>query len=194
MIMKKTVFIVPGYKHQPTNRAYVKIAKMLKDQGYLPVPISIPWKQTTISENTDYFLRKFRKKTKVGKKYILGFSYGAVIAFLASTKVRTAGLILCSLSPYFKEDLLKTRNPRFEDYINLNCSTLAKNLKAEKILMLYGEKEDRLLKNRVIDTFSEISNPNKYLIPIRNTEHNIGDSRYLNKIYQEVQRLDYTIN
>lgn len=93
---KRDVFIIPGYKHTPKFMAYRNIAQILKSQGFHTIPVAIPWKHTTISENTMYFLKKY-KKVKTKKKYLLGFSFGAMIAFLASTKVRVSGLILCSL-------------------------------------------------------------------------------------------------
>jgi len=40
---------------------------------------------------------------------IIGFSFGAMVAFIASQKIRPKKLILCSLSPYFNEDLKKLR-------------------------------------------------------------------------------------
>ncbi|OGH12048.1 MAG: hypothetical protein A2857_03565 [Candidatus Levybacteria bacterium RIFCSPHIGHO2_01_FULL_36_15] len=193
----KTIFIIPGFKHLPTNKAYKEIAKILKSQGYLPVPVTIRWRQTTISQNCEYFLKKY-KTINSKKKYILGFSFGAMIALLASTKVSVRGLILCSLSPYFREDLSKVNNSwisslitqRYQDFSKLHCATLAKKIKAKQILMLYGTKEARSLKKRVRQAFGQISSTHKYLIPIKKTEHDIGDRRYLNKIHQIAKQLN----
>ena len=176
---RKTVFIIPGFKQKPTSRAYKTISKILKSEGYFPVLVSIPWKKSTISENTEFFLKKY-KKIDTKKKYILGFSFGAMIAFLASTKVRTAGLILCSLSPYFKEDI--SSSP-------LRCTTLAKQTKAKQIHLLYGTRETKSLITRVTDAFDNINSTRKYLIPIQKTEHNIGDKRYLRTILQATRDL-----
>ena len=152
---------------------------MLKKDGYHPILVKIPWKKTTISENTTYFLEKY-KKINTKKKYILGFSFGAMIAFIASTKVSPSGLILCSLSPYFKEDM--SSSP-------LHCRTLAKQIKAKQIHMLYGAKETKPLINRVTKAFRYIPSMHKYLISIQQTEHNIGDKRYLHKIHQITKEL-----
>lgn len=179
-MQEKIIFIIPGFKHLPTSKAYKEIATILKSQGYLPILVKIPWKQTTISENTKYFLKKY-KKFNSRKKYILGFSLGAMIAFIASTKVRVSGLILCSLSPYFKEDLPSSL---------FDCATVAKKTKAKQILMLYGAKEAKALIKRVNEAFDQVSSTNKYLIPIRATEHNIGDKKYLNKIHQVAKTLN----
>ncbi len=180
MIEGKVVFIIPGFKHRPTNRAYKEIAKILKNEGYHPILITIPWKQATISENAEYFLKEY-KKIRAKKKYILGFSFGAMIAFIAATKVRTSGVILCSLSPYFKEDV---------SFSQLRCATLAKQIKAEQIHLLYGKNEARSVIRRVSETYRQISVTQKYLIPIKDTEHDIGNRRYLHTIAQIAKLLN----
>lgn len=176
---KKAIFILPGFKHRPNQKSYKKLATLLKKQGYKPIPIEIPWRQTTIAQNTDYFLKQY-KKFRFKNKYILGFSFGAMIAFVASTKVNVTGLMLCSMSPYFKEDKKNS---------DLCCSVLAKQIKAKRVHLFYGAKESRQLIKRVKKTYQQIPIKHKYLIPIQNTEHNIGDRRYLQMIYQTTQSL-----
>jgi len=193
---KKAVFIIPGFRHSPSNIAYKEIAKIMRVEGHLPIPVKIPWRETTISQNTKKFLKKF-KKNNSKKKFILGFSYGAMIAFLASTKVKVSGLILCSLSPYFKEDLEKVNYNRFsklsvsryEDFSTMNCKTMAKKIKTKNIRFLYGTKESKALINRVTYAFTKIPYDNKYLIPIKKTAHDIGARNYLNTIHQIAKEL-----
>lgn len=193
---EKTVFVIPGFRQKADNKAYKEIAKILKGEGYRPILTNIPWKQTTISENTAYFLKQF-KKIKTKEKYILGFSFGAMIAFIASTKVKVSGLILCSLSPYFQEDVLKDNNKwassistaRYEDFSKLHAGTLAKNIKSGQTHFLYGAKEAKTLIKRVTETYGHIRSTRKHLIPIREAEHNIGDKRYLYKIQQIAKTL-----
>lgn len=179
MAPKKIIYIIPGFRQKPTSRAYKQIVKVLKSEGYLPIPIYIPWKKTTISEKTDYFLKQFRKR-RAKSKSILGFSFGAIIGFLAATKVPVSALILCSLSPYFKEDIATS---------DLHSATLAKRLRAKRILMLYGKRESKPLVKRVTKTFRQIKSSHKYLIPIPATEHDIGNRRYLHTIHQAAKAL-----
>lgn len=191
MATRKTIFIIPGFNHLPTSKAYRQIARILKKEGYFPILVKIPWKNTTILENTQYFLKEYRK-VKSKKKYILGFSFGAMIAFIASTKVRSMGLILCSLSPFFKEDLPmpKTMTKKTKDFYGLCCASLAKKIKSKQILMMYGAQEAKSLIRRVTDAFNRISCANKFLISIYKTEHNIGTKRYLNEIHQIAKALN----
>ncbi len=179
--MKKTVFILPGYRQRPTNKAYKELARMLKIEGYSPILMNIPWQTSSFLQNTDYFVSQY-KKIRREKKYILGFSFGAMLAFVASTKVSSQGLILCSLSPYFKEDLPKDLLDYYEDFSKIRCQTLAKKLKAKQVLMLYGTREAPKLKKRVSLAYNQISKKNKSLISVSKTEHNIGDRRYLRTI------------
>ncbi|MCL5438767.1 MAG: hypothetical protein M1268_02125 [Patescibacteria group bacterium] len=91
-----------------------------------------------------------------------------MIAFIASTKVKVNGLILCSLSPYFKEDLSKLKDRwispvMMQDFSSLHCIILAKRIKAKQIHMLYGTKETSLLISRVYQAYNQISSVNKYL-------------------------------
>jgi esterase/lipase len=191
MYKQKVVFIIPGFRQVSTHKPYKALFHILKYAGYTPIVITIPWKNATISKNTAYFLKEY-KKIHAKKKYILGFSFGAMIAFIASTKVHVSGLILCSLSPYFKEDVSKTKNYaklsistyQYQDFLQLHCASLVKKIRAKKILMLYGTLEAKSLVKRVKKTFNQIPLKNKFLIPIKKTEHNIGDNRYLYAIHQ----------
>ena len=190
MAIKRTIFIIPGYRQGPSNKAYREIIAILENEGYNSIPVTIPWKKTTISENTKYFLKEYNKIQRK-KKYILGFSFGAMIALLASTKVTTSGVVLCSLSPYFKEDLKKIKNTmRHQDFSKLKSATLAKKIKAEQILMLYGSREARQLIKRVKETYHQIPSLKKKLLPIKQTDHNIGSRKYLQTIHQAAQELN----
>lgn len=192
---EKTIFVIPGYKQKITQIAYREIAKLLQKECYSPLLVPIFWKNTTISENTKEFVT-FYKSIRAKRKYILGFSFGAMIAFLASTKVRPTGLILCSLSPYFKEDLVKksfasfATGFRYRDFSRLESSKLAKKLKTKQILMLYGEKETKSLVTRVTETFDHIPSGKKLLLTVRQTGHDIGSKRYLRTIHQAAKQLN----
>ncbi|HYK07971.1 MAG TPA: hypothetical protein VEW42_00555 [Candidatus Eisenbacteria bacterium] len=201
MAGKRIVFIIPGFRQKPTQIAYRKIAKFLKSEGYFPVPITIHWKETTISENTEYFLKAVKKKLlqkshrlaqdKKEKIYFLGFSYGAMIALLASTKIKVNGLVLCSLSPFFKEDLPKKisknttalQERRYKIFSTLSARLLAKKVKAAQVCMLYGSDESKPLIARVTKTFQHIPSNGKYLLSIQNVTHNIADKKYMTAIH-----------
>ena len=60
MNKNKVVYVIPGFKQKPTNKAYQQITKILKKEGYYPVLIHVSWKETTISENTKFFLKEYK--------------------------------------------------------------------------------------------------------------------------------------
>lgn len=196
MASRRSVFIIPGYRQTPKQKAYQVLSGLLENEGYEPILVTIPWKNTTISENTEYFLKTYNN-TRKRKKYILGFSFGAMIAFLAATKIRVDGLILCSLSPYFQEDIsgkqFHPRSPiqadRHNDFSKLHFTSLAKKLKAKRIDLLYGSKEARSLIRRVSDAFEQINSEEKYLQKVKAVDHNIGDNRYLTAIHTITKNL-----
>lgn len=195
--MKRTkiVFIIPGFRHKISQKGYVDVKKRLKSEGYTVVSVAIPWRSSTIVENTDFFLKKYQEKiTKYAALkdvYLFGFSYGALIAFLAATKIPVKGLILCSLSPFFKEDLPKNlpknvsvlQEKRYGAFATLSSGKLAKKIKAKNVCMLYGEKESVRLIQRTKLAFSALASKKKYLFSIQNTQHNIADTKYISAIH-----------
>ncbi|MGE5042015.1 MAG: hypothetical protein ACM3IJ_03870 [Candidatus Levyibacteriota bacterium] len=189
MAEEKAIFIIPGYRQRPTQKAYRQLAQILKAEGYHPILVSIPWANTTISQNAEFFLKKL-SRSKATEKYILGFSYGAMIALVASTRVKTDGLILCSLSPYFSEDLTTKKTPktklmqkRYEDFTKMQCSELSSKVKTNKVLLLYGQEEAAVLVNRVKTAFGQVKTKKKYLIKVAGAEHEIGNKNYLSTIH-----------
>lgn len=183
------IFIIPGFRQKPTQKVYKQLSSLLKTRGFTPIVVPVDWRQKTISENSEYFLKMY-KKIPSSRKYVLGFSYGAMIAFVSATKLPVQGLILCSLSPYFKEDLDNLSRSEYstlpelyyQDFSKLQFNTLSKKIKAKKLFMIFGMKEELPLIIRSIDTFHTISAESKYLIAIRNTYHNISDKKYLRAI------------
>lgn len=195
MRQAKIVFIIPGFRHKIGQKAYLLLKRKLKTDGFVVAPIAMPWRGSTITDNTTFFLKKCNEKLaklKISSKdvYLLGFSYGALVAFLAATKIPVSGLILCSLSPFFKEDLPKTlpknvsllEEKRFVEFAKLKVRILAKKIKAKSVCMLYGEKESVRVIKRSKLTFGSLLSKNKYLFSVQKTDHSISDKKYINAI------------
>lgn len=196
MKSKKTVLMIPGFRHKIGQKGYILVRKKLQQEGYKVVSVAIPWRDSTIVENTAYFLEKYHRiieKLDISGKdmYLLGFSYGALIAFLASTKTSIGGLILCSLSPFFKEDLPRAlpknssalQLKRFEAFSQLHAGKLARKVKAKSVCMLYGERESASLIKRSQYAFKALVSKKKYLFTIQKTDHSISDKKYINAIH-----------
>lgn len=156
--------------------------------------ISIEWQRKTMSQYVEQFLEQY-KKHKTEQNYFLGFSYGAMICFIVSAQVPVDTQILCSLSPFFAEDITKMKKSwvkeigkkRTEDFKQIDAQQIITNIKARTIF-LRGEKE--------LKEVAESSNriyPNlhcsKELYIVANAKHDIGDQNYQKKIEEVIASL-----
>lgn len=193
--MKKDIFIIPGFKEKISDKAYVSLKNLFIKKGFTVHLVPIVWNYKTISDQITQF-EEFYKKKKSKNNYILGFSFGAVIAFAAANKLKPKKLFLCSLSPYFKEDLKLIPNTwkkfvgkkRILDFSKLIFGKLAKEINIKtKTLVFIGEEESKkyiTLKKRCEDAKSKIKNSK--LIVIKNAPHDIGNKYYLEALDENI--------
>lgn len=181
--MRRVAYIIPGYKHLPDQKEYQQIGRYFKEVGIEPIYITIVWNRTTLSQNLTSFLEKFNE-TKGDKNYVLGFSFGAVISFIASAKIDFDLQILCSLSPYFKEDLPKIKKwwvrfigkRRYQDFYSMESINLAKKLRTSTVL-IYGSAESFFVKERAEEVFNNLR-VKKELLVANNAKHDLSDPEY----------------
>jgi pimeloyl-ACP methyl ester carboxylesterase len=192
--MTKTFFIIPGFKSQVTDDDYIWLVAYLKKQGYAVLGVPIQWNFRTVSENATEFLDYFNQH-KSDHNYILGFSYGAVIALLTANQTNPETLYLCSLSPDFAEDAISMPEwiqgyigkRRYRDMKTRSAQKLATELICKTILF-YGEvegKEFPALKNRSEETVKLTENAKLFMVKI--APHDIEHSEYQAAIRHEVQ-------
>lgn len=192
--MKRVAFIIPGYKFSPSQSEYQQIGSYFESVKIQPIYIEVKWDRSTISNNLQSFLTIYQN-TQADEKYVLGFSFGAVIAFLASSQVKFKAQILCSLSPYFKEDLPKIKKwwarfigkKRYADFYSLEADKLVMTVKTPTFF-LYGAEESSLVVERAQETFANLKILKK-LIPVEGVKHDISDIRYLNAIDNVIKNL-----
>lgn len=192
--MKSVVFIIPGYKHLTSQPEYQKIGDFFIQKGIDPIYVDISWERSVISENLDFSLQKFNQ-TKADRKYILGFSFGAVISLLASTKVKIDGQILCSLSPYFKEDLPKLKKwwvvfigkRRYADFFRLEANILASMVNTETVLV-YGSEETKFVEHRALEVYKRIKSK-KSLVIVDGAKHDLSDPEYLASLQKVISKI-----
>lgn len=98
--MNKVAFIVPGYSELTSEEKYQKIAGYFKEANMTPVMVDIDWKRKIMSDYVQEFLIKYQQK-KAEENIFWGFSFGAMICFITSSRVKVDIQILCSLSPFF---------------------------------------------------------------------------------------------
>lgn len=138
-----------------------------------------------MSQYVDHVLPQI--SAKEGEFYLLGFSFGAVISFLISTRRKPIAQMLCSLSPYFSEDLpfLKQQwkdsigKRRVEDFSRLSFDALASKVKGETFFMI-GDKELESVKRRTLSGYSKVKGG--CLVSIPEAKHVINSPLYLEAI------------
>ncbi|HEY4483725.1 MAG TPA: hypothetical protein VI752_00930 [Candidatus Paceibacterota bacterium] len=193
--MKKIAYIIPGYgESHLRQRGYNKIAKFFEMAGIDPIHVEIDWEKNNPKKFDDYnqqFLKVY-KKPKGGEVYVLGFSFGATVAFLTAVKTKPKALILCSLSPYFEEDLkdMKLSWVKFfrANFIDSDYSftKLASKIKNTTYIMV-GDREGEICLNRARDAKDKIHGSD--LIIMKGVEHKIGQKEYLDNIQKVISKL-----
>ncbi|MBI2580324.1 hypothetical protein HYV85_00780 [Candidatus Woesearchaeota archaeon] len=191
--MDKVAYIIPGYPHSGREKPYRRIAEFFRFRGIKPIIISMLWKRATLSNNLEQFMRA-HQKFGGGEAYVLGFSVGAVIALIASTKVKIKTAILCSLSPAFKEDVQLWKKSwkkfvgkkRLEDYKMCSFDQLVKRVNCRTVLVA-GGKEYPLLLRRVKMAKKKLKNSELVIIP--GAKHDISQKEYLEVLRKIVDNI-----
>ncbi|HSU72542.1 MAG TPA: hypothetical protein VLJ21_01700 [Candidatus Binatia bacterium] len=174
----KVAYIIPGFTDSARARHYHYVCDSFLAKGITPSPIKIDWSKWTLTEYVQQFFEQYRPE-KRQETYLLGFSWGAMIALVASREVRPKQQILCSLSPYFKEDL--PRIPRkqddarsLEDFARYSFAEIARTVPKKPLLVVGGE-EARDCIRRSLDAAKKLSGT---LFVAGNAFHDISDPAY----------------
>jgi alpha/beta superfamily hydrolase len=140
-----------------------------------------------LSENLSEFLM-IVDRHPLENKYVLGFSFGALIPLLASTKFTFRRQILCSLSPCFKEDLAVMKpswkraigKHRASDLMEICSMEELAHVKTPTTIMV-GEREPKEIMKRSRQVYAAL-NAEKQFVVVEGTRHNLSDERYLTKL------------
>lgn len=189
----KKLFIIPGFKEKKSDKQYQKLKKVLSSNGYEVLISPIDWNYKVLSGQVNQF-KEFFNKNKSGDNSILGFSFGAMIALVCAKELNPNKLFLCSLSPYFKEDLDKIPQrwknlmgkKRINDFSNISFSQAVLGLQVETKVFL-GELEARkfsVLEKRCMAVQKKI--PQSQLIRINNAPHDIGNEHYIRALQKNI--------
>lgn len=200
--MHKVVYVIPAYSESTKYKRYKKILPLFMSRGFEVIPVKIKWKNNTMTDYVNQFLKNYKPKKD---SYLFGFSFGAMITLISARKVKPKMLILCSLSPYFKEDLpavkqifgkplkkyFKKRD--FEDLEKYSFNKIAKNVKCETILIA-GDREVVIRRKNypiVLNRSKEAKKKIKYskLVVVKNGKHDISQKVYLNAIKKILYKL-----
>lgn len=196
MKSRTIVYIIPGFKERPSGKNYNYIKKEFRSRGFVVYPVIIDWNRKCMTDYVNQFRDLYDRSRKNSHQDVIlfGFSFGAILAFIAATHIRPKLLLLCSFSPYFSEDIPLLK-PRWKVYIgkkrildfqrNYSFNSLSKKVTAPMIF-LAGSEEISLLKKRVAQC-STLPNTKTYMIP--RAKHNISEKNYKNKIIELIRKL-----
>jgi pimeloyl-ACP methyl ester carboxylesterase len=163
---------------------------MLRAKGYRVVPVTVSWNRTVMSDFVEQFVR-FYHQHKGSYNVVIGNSFGAYAAFMAAPRLKPDEIVLCSLSPYFTEDLHQYKDSyvirlfgkrRLKDFKTISANKIASeiNKKHIKATLLYGQKEQRYYPNlvaRVKQTAAQLNNSK--LIEVPGAGHSMRGPAYI---------------
>lgn len=180
--MPKTALLIPGFKRQFTSPSYVAARQLIKACGYKTIAVPVVWNNRVLSQQASD-VWKFAKKYPQ-PDLLLGFSLGAMLALITEPDIQPKQLFLCSLSPYWQEDVKSLKKSwlrvigkrRMADFSTLNNRYFAERVRAKTTLFV-GERETPRLVKRVHQTNSHIAGST--LVTIPRCEHKISSPEYL---------------
>ena len=147
--MAKTVLFIPGFQEDAHSRDYAAVLTAIEEKGYVARLVGVHWNYRTL----DDWVRQVEKEyaqLDSDQTILAGFSFGAMTALAVAARRTPAQLWLCSLSPYFAEDLPGIR-PAWLAYIGkrraavfskLLFAELAQKIKCKTIIFI-GSNEIR---------------------------------------------------
>ncbi len=180
----KTIIIIPGFGESVEDSTYSTIKKEIGYLGYNVVFHQPKWKRNTIKKWLSDF-KEFLKKFEKVNPTILGFSFGAYIAIVSAKDFKFSKIILCSLSPYFKDDI-KNLPPiaykilgekRIDDFKNYD---LPKNLNVPAIFLV-GDKDMNIVIKRSLSAYKKYKGDKK-IITVNGAEHDLNNKNYIDEI------------
>lgn len=181
----KTFFIIPGFWFPAGHEKFSWLVKYLRNKKYKVIEVPVKWGYSTLTKNAKEF-EVFFNKNKGKDNYVLGFSYGAVIALLTANNLKPKKIYLCSLSPDFKEDF-KYMDKQSKKYIGKRRMDDVKTRSGKKIakslavpsVVFYGEVEGKKypdLRKRCEET-ARLARNSRF-IKVKNAPHDISHPEY----------------
>ena len=191
----ETLFIIPGFKEKISDKQYIALRKMFIEKGLDVKMVPIVWDRRVM---TDWIMQfhEFFEKNRGKKNAVLGFSWGAMIALITAKDTRPDRLILCSLSPYFAEDLSKIPerwkrcigHRRVADFAKYSMQNAVKGL-SSKVKIFIGGVEQKKFPQLAVRCASAAKALSATVTVAEGVKHDIGDKRYREMLNREIVTL-----
>ncbi len=162
---KNIIYIIPGWGDTGKEKEWKFLSKSLQLKGYKVHRLNVEWKRG-LSANI------FKPEEDA---IVIGFSYGAVIAYLIANKYTFKKVILCSLSPIESEsyeNTLKEHLKHMSKKEAILCTNDVKNIKIDlknlknEVILVSGELENIVSDVKIPENGHEMSE--KYIKIVSN--------------------------
>jgi pimeloyl-ACP methyl ester carboxylesterase len=188
----KTLFIIPGFKERISHKQYRALQKVFLAKGFDVKMVPIVWDRSVMTDWTGQF-EEFFHLNQGKKNVVLGFSWGAMIALLTATHLKPGELILCSLSPYFAEDLLKIPDwwkrfigkRRTADFGRYSMKVAVKGVSSKTKVFIGGAERKKFPQLAARCTLAAKALGTSVIV-VEGVKHDIGDARYREALGREV--------
>ncbi|EKE26765.1 MAG: hypothetical protein ACD_4C00156G0002 [uncultured bacterium (gcode 4)] len=188
----KKVYIIPWYKTKKDDVWYQLISDFFESKWINAVIVDIKWEKQIMSQYVEQFIKQITDfKDEI---YILGFSFWAFIAFLSNRILNPRMQFLCSLSPFFKNDLKHLKKPwlrfywkrRMDDFKTFSFDELVKNIDSKTFILAWDNEYFSLIKRSKIAN-KKIKNSELHILEW--VDHNLNDIRYLQTLEKLIKTL-----
>lgn len=195
----KTVLFVPGFKEHITSRDYTSTIDAIKKSGYIVEFVDINWDKTTI-DNWLATLEERYLQYNPSDVILAGFSFGAMTAYVAAARRVPSELWLCSLSPYFHEDIQSEHmkkswlsyigHRRVAAFDKLIFRSLAAKIRCKTLIFAGAIEMNKWpdMKKRTLEAEELLANITLYIV--EHVGHDVADASYTATIQRAISNVD----
>jgi pimeloyl-ACP methyl ester carboxylesterase len=182
--MQKKIYIIPGFGENKKDKPYLELIKFFESKNFEVIFYEPKWSRNTIEKWLNDFEEVLKNDT-ADNSMVFGFSFGALIAVLSTKTHKFSKLILCSLSPYFSDNI-KLLPALAEKYLGkrrmiaFEKQDFPKDIKIP-VIFLVGSKEKELFPNDS-KKYYDLWQGSKKFILVSDAEHDISNQNYISAI------------
>lgn len=184
-IMNKNLIIIPGFGETTRQPSYRQIAIFAREKGFNVLVFNPKWQRRVATDWINEFKQFIKRHAPLSRNtVVLGFSFGAYIAINATQNIKFKKLLLCSLSPYFRDDITKLPALAYKILGARRMKDFRKyafpSVSQEPAVFFVGDKDLSMVVERTKKSYKQWHSPKKLEI-VRGAEHVI-DKKYLERI------------
>lgn len=190
IVTRKNVLLISAVNSSFTTDDYGGLIGVIQRRAYDVTPVPIKWKNTVPADWVRQLQQEYGKYDPANT-VLAGYSFGAMIAFMAAAERNPSALWLFSLSSYFAEDLpsLSTRQLEFigpawhAGFANIQFAALSRRVTCPTILFI-GTEESEGIHHRATDAHRQLANAR--IVEVPGVGHNAMHTSYLAAIERTI--------